>query len=92
MTRILHVATGFFPMRGGIEQVAEDIVHSLSDNKDIVQKIICFNGNGEAEGTVTRMKETVHDTIRGAEIVRCGCITKYSRSQYLSHSGVNLEN
>lgn len=76
MTRILHVATGFFPMRGGIEQVAEDIVHSLSDNKDIVQKVICFNGNGEAEGTVTRMKETVHDTIRGAEIVRCGCITK----------------
>lgn len=76
MTRILHVTAGFFPMRGGLEQTAEDIVRSLSYNKDIEQKIICFNGDGKAEGTVTHMKETVHDKVMGIEIIRCGCITR----------------
>lgn len=76
MTRILHVASEFFPTRGGIGQTTEDITCSLLDNKDIEQKVICFNHDAEAEGKVTHMGQTVHDSLRGIEIVRCGCITK----------------
>ena len=38
--RILHISNYFFPHIGGIEQVARDIVNTLTEHE---QKLICFN-------------------------------------------------
>lgn len=83
MTKILHLAAGVYPVRGGMDQIAEDVMRALSGTADIEQKMICFNQDASADGIVTHMNETVHDKIRGIEVIRCSCITKVS-SQLIS--------
>lgn len=62
--RILHIPNYYNPHIGGIEQVTEDIVNSIS--KDYEQKIICFKD----------AKKTTIDYINGVEVIRVGCQTK----------------
>ncbi len=74
--KLLQIPNYFYPNIGGIEQVARDIANALKGRKDIEQKIICFNETAQDGDYVCRRKETVHDTVDGVEIIRCGCITK----------------
>ena len=83
MTRILQVINAMYPFRGGMSQVAEDIMRSFLGRGDIEQKIICFNEDAEAGGIVTRRSETVHDELKGVEVVRCGSCAKIA-SQLVS--------
>ena len=83
MTKILHMTASVYPSRGGIDQTAEDVMRALSDNKDIEQKMICLNRDAESDGVVTHMGETVHDTLMGIEVIRCGCIANIA-SQLIS--------
>ena len=83
MTKILHMTASVYPSRGGIDQTAEDVMRALSDSKDIEQKMICLNRDAEADGVVTHMGETVHDTLMGIEVIRCGCIANIA-SQLIS--------
>ena len=83
MLKVLQIINLMYPFRGGMSQVAEDIMRSLLDRNDITQKIICFNDDAEAEGLVTKRHETVHDEIEGVEIIRCGSIAKIA-SQLIS--------
>ena len=73
--KLLHIPNYYFPHTGGIEQVARDIVHSLKD-KDIEQKVICFNEDVNRGELICRRKETVVDTVDDTEIYRCGCFAK----------------
>lgn len=43
MKKILQISNYQYPHIGGIEQVARDIADSLLDDKEIEQKMICFN-------------------------------------------------
>ena len=83
MTRILQIPNYQYPHIGGIEQVARDIADSLIGNGEIQQKIICFNEDAQDGDYVCRRGETVHDTVDGVEIIRCGCFAKVA-SQSLS--------
>lgn len=83
MTKILQIVSGFYPRIGGIEQVAMDILSALKTNKNIEQKIICFNEDAQIGELKTKRKETVHDKVNGVEIIRCGCIVKVA-SQLIS--------
>lgn len=83
MIKILQILSGFYPRIGGIEQVAMDIMNVLKTNKNIEQKIICFNEDAEVGDIKTHRKETVHDKVDGVDVIRCGCIAKIA-SQLIS--------
>ena len=83
MKKILQIPNYQYPHIGGIEQVARDIADALLDDKEIEQKIICFNEDAQDGNYVCRRKETVHDKVDGVEVIRCGCIAKVS-SQSIS--------
>lgn len=76
MKRILQIPNYLYPNIGGIEQVARDIVNALATTGEYEQKIICFNETARDGNYVCNRKETVHDTVDGIEVIRCGCITK----------------
>lgn len=82
MKKILQVVCSYFPRIGGIEQVAKDISDALKD-KPYEMKVICLNEDAEAEGMTCRRNETVHDTVDGIEVIRCGSIAKVA-SQLIS--------
>ena len=83
MTRVLQISNYFYPNIGGIEQVARDIAGALAQDERYEQKVICFNETAADGNAVCRREETVHDTVDGVEIIRCGCFTKKA-SQSLS--------
>ena len=85
MKKVLQISNYLFPHIGGVEQVAKDIADSLAESDEIEQKIICFNENAQVDDYVCRRSETVHDTLDGIEVIRCGCFTKVA-SQSLSVS------
>jgi len=77
MIKILQIVNYFYPKIGGIEQVAKDISEVLLKHCDkYEQKIICFNEDAQNDGIVCKRSETVHDTVNGVEVIRCGCFTK----------------
>lgn len=83
MKRVLQIPNYLYPHIGGIEQVARDIADSLIDNKEIQQKIICFNEDAQDGDFICHRKETVHDKVDGVDVIRCGCVAKIA-SQSLS--------
>lgn len=83
MIKVLQVINLMYPFRGGMSQVAEDIMRSFLGNDNIQQKIICFNEDAEAGSLATKRRQTVHDTLEGVEVIRCGSIAKIA-SQLLS--------
>lgn len=85
MKKILQISNYIYPHIGGIEQVARDIADTLSENESITQKIICFNEDASDGEKTCRRGETVHDSLDGVEVIRCGCFAKVA-SQSLSLS------
>ena len=80
--KLLQIPNYYYPHTGGIEQVARDIVHSLSDTA-IEQKVICFNGDADRGDLTCKKNETVIDTVDDIDVYRCGCVAKIA-SQSLS--------
>lgn len=72
MKRILHISKYYYPYRGGIEVVCQDVVEGL---KGYQNKVICFN-DGKSDEV---------DVVNGVEVIRCGCFAKIA-SQPLSWS------
>ena len=68
MAKVLQIINAMYPSRGGMGQVAEDVMRSLIGHKDTEQKIICFNEDAEAGGIVTKHGETIHDELEGVEV------------------------
>ena len=66
-----------------MEQVARDIANSIASVNKYEQKIICFNETARDGDYVCNRHETIHDTLDGVEVIRCGCFTKKA-SQSLS--------
>lgn len=83
MKRILQIPNYQYPHIGGIEQVSRDISDALLDCRGIEQKIICFNEDAKDGDYICHRKETVHDSVNGVEVIRCGCFSKIA-SQSLS--------
>ena len=52
MKKVLQIPNYQYPHIGGIEQVARDIADSLLDDKEIEQKMICFNEDAQASNYV----------------------------------------
>lgn len=63
--------------------MARDIADSLLDDSEIEQKMICFNEDAQDGDYLCHRKETVHDSVDGVEVIRCGCFAKVA-SQSLS--------
>jgi len=85
MKNILQISNYMYPNIGGIEQTAKDISDVFKD-KDIKQKIICFNSDAKDDDYICKQKETKHDFIDGVEVIRCGCIAKlFSQSLSLTY-------
>ena len=76
--RILHISNYFYPHIGGIEQVARDIVNTLTEHE---QKLICFNHE----------KGTKVEEIDGIEITRVGCQAKISSQSIALGFGKQLK-
>ena len=70
-----------YPNIGGIEQVARDILQTLKTEEKTEQKIICFNSSAADGEYVCSQNETVHDSVDGVEVIRCGCFAKVSSQQ-----------
>ena len=85
MKKVLQVVCSFYPRIGGIEQVAKDISDVLKTNDEIEQKIICLNEDAKIGEYECHRKETVHDTVNGVDVIRCGCVAK-AASQLISLS------
>lgn len=83
MKKVLQVVCSMYPHLGGIEQTAKDISDVLKTNDDIEQKIICLNEDAKIGKYECHRKETVHDTVNGVDVIRCGCIAK-AASQLIS--------
>ncbi|MBQ9433747.1 MAG: glycosyltransferase [Synergistaceae bacterium] len=83
MTKVLQVINLMYPYRGGMTQVVEDIMQSFFGRYDVEQKIICFNDNHTDGEISTHRNETVHDTFKGVEVIRCGSVAKLA-SQLIS--------
>lgn len=81
--KLLQISNYYYPHIGGIEQVTKDISFSLKEEKNIKQKIICFNEDANSDDYATSRRETVHEYIDNTEIIRCGCFSKFA-SQSLS--------
>lgn len=82
--RILQIANHMYPYLGGIEQVVHDISDAIKIGKN-EQKIICLNEDAHSADITCQRKETVHDTINGIEVIRCGSFINIS-SQCMSFS------
>ena len=82
MKKILQISNYLYPNRGGIEQIAQYIMNSLSED-GYPQRLICFNETARDGDHVCRRGETARDTVDGVEVTRCGCFAKI-RSQSLS--------
>lgn len=91
MKKILQISNYFYPNIGGIEQVARDIANTLSKQNDIQQKIICFNENATSDDFICKRNETVHETIDGVEVIRCGCFTKVASQSLSTTYGKELD-
>ena len=76
MKKILQISNYLYPNIGGIEQVARDLANAVSEDENYQQKIICFNETAHDKDYICKRGETVHDTVDGVEVIRCGCITK----------------
>ena len=83
MLKILQISNYMYPHIGGIEQVARNIADSIAKVDTYEQKIICFNETANDRNYICNRHETVHDTVDGVEVIRCGCFAKKS-SQSLS--------
>ncbi|MBR1737739.1 MAG: glycosyltransferase, partial [Firmicutes bacterium] len=86
--KVLQISNYYYPHIGGIEQVARDIVNALQNDSTIEQKMICFNEDTSDGDYVCHRGETVHDTVDGIEVIRCGCFAKVA-SQSLSTTYFN---
>lgn len=82
MKKVLQIVCSYYPRIGGIEQVARDITDALK-GEDYEMKILCLNEDAEADDIICHRKESVHDTVDGVEVIRCGCIAKIA-SQLIS--------
>lgn len=60
MMKILHISKYYEPFKGGIEEVAKNVVEGFADSADVEQKVFCFNDNGENQV----------DEIDGCEVIR----------------------
>lgn len=85
MKRVLQISNYMYPHIGGIEQVARDIADCLKQDKNVEQKIICFNEDAKDGDYVCKRSETVVDKVDDIEVIRCGCFAKKS-SQSLSNT------
>ena len=82
--KILHISNYYYPNRGGIEQVACDIVSAIRPD-GVQQKVLCFNETASDGEMRCERRESVVDRVDGVEVVRCGCFAKVA-SQSLSLS------
>ena len=83
MKRVLQISKYYYPFLGGTEQVARDMATAMSKLPGIKQKIICFNEDATVGDYVCKKRQTVHDSVDGIEIIRCGYQLKMS-SQAMS--------
>lgn len=83
--RVLQISKYYYPFLGGTEQVARDMASAMRKLDNVEQKIICFNETAAAGELVCQKSETVHDTVDGIEVIRCGYQMKFS-SQAISFS------
>ncbi len=83
MKKILQIVCSYYPRIGGIEQVAKDISDALEGDKNYEMKVICLNEDAEIGNMVCKRSETVHDTVEGVEVIRCGSFAKIA-SQLVS--------
>ena len=83
--RVLQISKYYYPFLGGTEQVARDMASAMQKLDNVEQKIICFNETAAAGELVCQKSETVHDTVDGIEVIRCGYQMKFS-SQAISFS------
>lgn len=81
--RVLQISKYYYPFLGGTEQVARDMASAMQKLDNVEQKIICFNETAVAGGYVCQKSETVHDSVDGIEVIRCGYQMKFS-SQAIS--------
>lgn len=81
--RVLQISKYYYPFLGGTEQVARDMASAMQKLDNVEQKIICFNETAAAGKLVCQKSETVHDTVDGIEVIRCGYQMKFS-SQAIS--------
>lgn len=83
MLKILQISKYYYPFIGGIEQVAKDIVPVLKSNKNIEQKILCFNEDASKGEFNCNKNETKTEYVDNVEVIRCGYQLKIS-SQAIS--------
>lgn len=83
MKRVLQIVTGYYPVVGGIEQTARDIVHTLNGRDDIEQKVICLGDDCPGGELAHKRSESIREKVDGVEIIRCGSFCKVA-SQLLS--------
>ena len=81
MKKILQISNYQYPHIGGIEQVARDIADSLLDDKEIEQKMICFNEDAQDGNYLCHRKETMHDSVDGVEGSAAVALRKWHRSR-----------
>lgn len=83
MIKVLQISKYYYPFIGGTEQVARDMAKAMNEMPDVEQKIICFNADASTDGFVCKQEETLHDSVDGVEVIRCGCQMKIA-SQSIS--------
>ena len=91
MKRLLLISNYFYPNIGGIEQVARDLASAVREMPDFEVKVLCFNETARDGDVVCRRGETVHDTVDGTEIIRCGCVTKKASQSISLTFGTELK-
>lgn len=74
--KVLQIPNYIYPHIGGIEQTARDILNALSADKNIIQRVICFNDGDSRDVT---------DEVDGVKVTRCGTVAKVF-SQSISFS------
>ncbi len=73
--KVLQIPNYLYPHIGGIEQVARDIISALKEEKNIEQRVICFNN----------IHKTSYEIVDGIQVVRIKSIGKFA-SQELAFS------
>lgn len=91
MRKLLQISNYLYPNIGGIEQVARDIANAVKELPDYAQKILCFNETAKDGDYACKREETVHDTVDGVEVIRCGCITKKASQSISLTFGTELK-